>query len=83
MPDLSSQLTRGQRWVLEAVQRMQDGPDEYGHDAEGDLSMCTGNLTRTLRVLRGRGLIDGFAVREPDDYYTEIRLTPTGREAIA
>ena len=79
----ASHLTRGQRLILETVKRMQDGPDEYGHDAEGDLSMCTGNLTRTLRTLRRRGLIFNYEVMEPDYYYTNVRLTDAGREALS
>jgi DNA-binding PadR family transcriptional regulator len=61
---------------------MQDGPDEYGHDAEGDLSLWSGNLTHTLRVLRRRGLIEDYDVMEPDMYYTNVRLTAAGREAL-
>jgi DNA-binding MarR family transcriptional regulator len=75
-------LTASQRRVLTIVQRQQDGPDEYGHDAEGDLSLCTGNLTHTLRTLRKRGLLVSYAVREPDDYYTEVLISAAGREAL-
>jgi hypothetical protein len=75
-------LTASQRRVLSIVQRQQDGPDEYGHDAEGDLSLCSGNLALTLRTLRRRGLIESYCVREPDFYYTEVIISAAGREAL-
>lgn len=82
-PRALPRLTSAQRRILNTVGRMQDGPDEYAHDAEGDLSMASGNLTHTLRTLRRRGLIDSYTVREPDDYYTEVRLTAQGRKAVS
>jgi hypothetical protein len=71
-----------QRRVLSTVRQMQFSREECGHDAEGYLSLCSGNLTHTLRTLRRRSLIEPYEVREPDGYYTDIRLTTAGLFAL-
>jgi DNA-binding MarR family transcriptional regulator len=76
-------LTLTQRRVLSTVRRMQFSAEGCAHDAEGDLSLCSGNLTHTLRTLRRRGLIQPYEVREPDGYYTNVRLTPGGLAAFS
>jgi DNA-binding MarR family transcriptional regulator len=75
-------LTLTQRRVLSTVRRMQISTEEMGHDAEGDLSLYSGNLTHTLRTLRKRGLIEPYGVREPDGYYADLYLTRAGFEAL-
>jgi DNA-binding MarR family transcriptional regulator len=79
---MSYRLTPKQRHVMLTIRQMQLGSEGCGHDAEGDLSICTGNLTRVLRTLYRNGLIEDYDVMEPDGYYTEVRLTRAGFEAI-
>lgn len=78
-----SRLTDVQRRVLRIIKRQEDGLDGHGHDAEGDLSLCSGNLTRTLSTLRSNGYIESYTVREPDGYFTEIVLTRAGRQVAS
>ncbi len=66
--------------LLRAIKVMEDmQPLEGAHDAEGDLSLCSRNLTASLVALRRQGLVAGWACHEPDYYYSEVKLTPRGR----
>jgi hypothetical protein len=70
--------------VLRTIDRMEQSNEEVGHDLEGDLSICTGNLPWTEVSLERRGLLTRELVPEglyvPEGYYL-YRLTDAGREA--
>jgi len=72
--------------LLATIDRMEHSNEEVGHDLEGDLSVCTGNLPATEASLERRGLLTRELVPEglyvAEGYYL-YRLTDAGREALA
>lgn len=75
-------LTKSQRRVLEEIAAM-EASGEDGHNFAGDLSLWTGNLTLTMRVLERRGLVKGtYEPMAMEGEEWTYRLTQLGHEAL-
>lgn len=77
-------LTRPQERALRVIDRMERS-GEPGHNAEGDLSVCSRNWPATHASLVRRGLVDVQYEPGPseDDDPWLYRLTPKGRSALS
>lgn len=80
---MAERLTQPQHRVLRAIARMEAG-GERGHNIGGNLSIHTGNLTHTIRVLIRRGLVEceDHGERVAEDLQFDYGLTAKGKQAL-
>lgn len=76
-------LSYAQRRWLEVIANQNDRGED-GSDCEGDLSVCTGNVTATHDSLIRRGLIEAEYDWDthPEDAPWRYTVTDAGREVL-